>query len=124
MEKLGRELQRSGLNEFALAELFGGAWTSDDVPLVLDRYRADDPRAALVRVFVLGERVARDSLPLPAERLVDAGLLSLDGESAVARVRLTPVGGLLVGHDDDASDPEYVSGVSAASRTLALGWIP
>ena len=119
MEELGRELQRSGLNEFALAELFGGAWTSDDVPLVLDRYRADDPRAALVRVFVLGERVARDSLPLPAERLVDAGLLSLDGESAVARVRLTPVGGLLVVHDDDASDPEYVTGVSAASRTLA-----
>ena len=119
MDELGRELQQAGLNEFALAELFGGAWTSDDVPLVLDRYRADDPRAALVRAFVLGERVARDSLPVSADVLADAGLLELDGENAVARVRLTPVGGLLVVHDADASDPEFVTGVSAASRTLA-----
>src|SRR2546427_11956910 len=112
MDELGRELQRAGLNEFALAELFGGAWTSDDVPLVLDRYRAGDPRAALVRIFVLGERVARDSLPLPAEVLAEAGLLELDGENAVARVRLTPVGGLLVAHDADASDAEFVTGVN------------
>ena len=119
MDALGRELQQSGLNELALAELVGEAWTSDDVPLLLDRYRAGDPRAALVRVFVLGERVARDSLPIPAERLADAGLLELDGENVVARVRLTPFGGLLVAHEADPGDPDYVAGISAASRTLA-----
>lgn len=119
METLGRQLQQAGLNEFALAELFGPAWTSDDVPLVLDRYRAGDPRAALVRLFVLGEAVARDSLPLPAETLADAGLLELEGENAVARLRLAPFGGLLVAHDAPASDADVVTGVNAASRTLA-----
>ena len=119
MDELGRKLQQAGLNELVLAELFGGAWTSDDVPLVLDRYRAGDPRAALVRVFVLGERVASDSLPLPAEVLAEAELLELDGENAVARVRLTPVGDLLIVHDADGADPQFVTGVSAASRTLA-----
>ena len=59
METLGAQLRAAGLDEPVLAELFGAAWTSEDVPLVLDRYRADDPRAALVRLFVLGERVPR-----------------------------------------------------------------
>jgi len=119
MEKLGRELRAAGLNELALAELFGPAWTSDDIPLVLDRYRADDPRAPLVRAFVLGEPVACRSLPLPAETLERAGLVELDGERAVARVRLTPFGGLLVAHDAEPSNAHFVTGVNAASRTLA-----
>lgn len=120
MDALGRKLQQAGLNEFALAELFGPAWTSDDVPLVLDRYRSGDPRAVLVRAFVLGERVAADSLPVPADALSEAGLLELDGDGgAVARVRLTPFAGLLVPHDGDAADADFVTGVNAASRTLA-----
>lgn len=119
VHELGRDLQRAGLNELALAELFGPAWTSEDVPLVLDRYRAGDPRAALVRAFVLGERVAQDALPIPAAALAQAGLLELDGDDAVARVRLTPFAGLLVAHEADPSDPNFVTGVNAASRTLA-----
>lgn len=117
---LGRALREAGLNELVLAELFGPAWTGDDVPLVLDRYSGDDPRAALVRTFVLGEAVGADSLPLPAAQLVDAGLVMLDDGHAVARVRLTPVDGLLIAHDGHATeDPEYVTGVGPASRTLA-----
>ena len=119
MDELGLELQRAGLNEVALAELFGPAWTSDDVPLVLDRYRSSDPRAALVRAFVLGERVAPDSLPVPADALAAAGLLDLDDGGAVARVRLTPFAGLLVAHEAEAADANFVTGVNAASRTLA-----
>ncbi|MGZ4320399.1 MAG: methyltransferase [Gaiellaceae bacterium] len=119
VRELGRDLQRAGLNELALAELFGQAWTSEDVPLVLDRYRAGDSRAALVRAFVLGERVAQDALPIPAAALAEAGLLELDGDAAVARVRLTPFAGLLVAHEADASDANFVTGVNAASRTLA-----
>ncbi len=119
MHDLGRELQEAGLNELTLVQLFGPAWSADDVPLVLDRYRSDDPRVPLVRAFVLGEPVAPDSLPVSAATLADAGLLEVDGDRAVARVRLTPFAGLLVAHDADASDPEFVTGVSAASRTLA-----
>jgi len=119
VDALGRELQKAGLNELALAQLFGPAWTSDDVPLVLDRYRTGDPRAALVRAFVLGERVAPDSLPVSADTLVDAGLLELDADGALARVRLTPFAGLLVAHDAEAEDANFVTGVNAASRTLA-----
>ena len=119
MHELGRELQRAGLNELTLVQLFGPAWSADDVPLVLDRYRSDDPRVPLVRAFVLGEPVAAESLPVPAAVLAEAGLLELDGERAVARVRLTPYAGLLVAHGADPSDPEFVTGVSAASRTLA-----
>ena len=119
MHELGRELQKAGLNELTLVQLFGPAWSADDVPLVLDRYRSDDPRVPLVRAFVLGEPVAPDSLPVSAAALADAGLLEVDGERAAARVRLTPFAGLLVAHGADASDPEFVTGVSAASRTLA-----
>jgi methylase of polypeptide subunit release factors len=119
MEELGRELQMAGLNELSLAQLFGPAWTSDDVQLVLDRYRADDPRTALVRAFVLGEPVEAGSLPVAAERLAEAGLVELSGETATARVRLVPSAGLLVAHDGDPSRPDFVTGVNAASRTLA-----
>lgn len=119
MRELGRELIRAGLNELALADLFGPAWTSEDVPLVLDRYRAGDPRAALARLFVLGERVRREALPVSAEDLAAAGLLELDGDEAIARVRLTPFAGLLVAHEAEAADADFVTGVNAASRTLA-----
>ena len=119
MEVLGTRLREAGLNELALLELFGSAWSSEDVPLVLDRYRAGDTRAALVRLFVLGERVAASALSLPAETLAEAGLVELDGAYAAARVRLTPFDGLLVAHDGEAARPDVVTGVNAASRTLA-----
>ena len=119
METLGAQLRQAGLDELVLAELFGAAWTSDEVPLVLDRYRADDPRAALVRLFVLGERVPASSLPVPVEPLVTAGLAELVEGEAVARVRLAPFAGLLVAHDPASSDSDVVTGVNAASRTLA-----
>jgi methylase of polypeptide subunit release factors len=119
METLGAQLRQAGLDELVLAELFGAAWTSEEVPLVLDRYRADDPRAALVRLFVLGERVPASSLPLPVDALVTAGLADLVDEEAVALVRLAPFAGLLVAHDPPSADAEVVTGVNAASRTLA-----
>lgn len=119
METLGAQLRQAGLDELVLAELFGAAWTSEEVPLVLDRYRADDPRAALVRLFVLGERVPASSLPIPVEPLVTAGLAELVDGRAVARVRLAPFAGLLVAHDPARADPDVVTGVNAASRTLA-----
>jgi methylase of polypeptide subunit release factors len=119
VHELGLNLQKAGLNELALAELFGPAWTSDDVPLVLDRYSAGDPRAALVRAFVLGERVAADSLPVSADALADAGLLELSNGDAIARMRLIPFAGLLIAHEAEASDANFVTGVNAASRTLA-----
>jgi len=119
METLGAQLREAGLDELVLAELFGGAWTSDQVPLVLDRYRADDPRAALVRLFMLGDRVPPSSLAVPVEPLVDAGLAELVDGQVAARVRLAPFAGLLVAHDPESADADVVTGVNAASRTLA-----
>ncbi len=119
MDSLGDDLQLAGLRELVLAQLFGPAWAADDVPLVLDRYRAGDPRAALARLFVLGETVDGGSLPVPAERLADAGLVDVVADRARPRMRLTPVDGLLVAHDGPSADADVVTGVSAASRTLA-----
>jgi methylase of polypeptide subunit release factors len=119
MRDLGARLRRAGLNEPALAELFGAAWSSEDVPLVLDRYRAGDPRVPLVRAFVLGEPVDAGSLPVAADELAAAGLLELAGDRALARVRLTPFHGLLVAHDREVAGADAVTGVNAASRTLA-----
>lgn len=119
MVALARELQANGLDEVALAGLIGPAWAADDVPLVLDRYRSDDPRAALARLFVLGQPVQSASLPVAAETLAARGLVDIEGATVRARVRLTPVGGLLVAHDAPSADPDVVTGVSAASRTLA-----
>lgn len=115
---LGRTLYNAGLNELALSELLGPASSGDDVPLVLARYSAGDPRAALVRAFVLGEPVLPDALPTP-EALVEAGLVELTPRGALARVRLTPFAGFLIAHDADASEGDTVTGVNAASRTLA-----
>jgi methylase of polypeptide subunit release factors len=119
MHELGRELMEAGLNEPALVALFGAAWSGEDVPLVLDRYRAGDRRVPLVRAFVLGEPVASESLPVDAERLAGAGLVELEGGCAVARVRLTPFAGLLAAHDADFSAAHAVTGAGSSSRTLA-----
>jgi methylase of polypeptide subunit release factors len=119
MDALGKQLQEVGLNEAALAEIVGPASSGEDVPLVLNRYRTGDPRAALVRLFVLGDPVARDLLPVSADALADAGLVELDGETATARFRLAPFAGLLVAHDGSGAGVDQVTGVNAASRTLA-----
>ena len=119
MHELARALREAGLNEPALADIFGPAWTGDDVPLVLDRYRAGDPRAALVRLFVLGEPVAAAALPVDVSRLAAAGLVELDGDTARPRVGLAPYAGALVAHEPRVADAGHVAGVNAASRTLA-----
>jgi methylase of polypeptide subunit release factors len=118
VDPLGAELQRLGLNELAIGELLGPAWSSEDVPLVLDRYRGDDPRAALLRLFVLGQSVDAATLPLAVERL--APLVDVADGVVTARVHLSPFAGLLVAHDPGGTnDADIVTGVNAASRTLA-----
>ena len=114
---LGAQLQAAGLNEPALVELLGAAFTDDDIPLVLERYGSADPRSALVRMFVLGERVDAAALPIDVDGLAD--LVEQDGDTVAARVRLMPYAGLLVPHDRADAGADVVTGVNAASRTLA-----
>jgi methylase of polypeptide subunit release factors len=119
VEALGHELMRAGLNELALAGLVGPAATSEDAALVLDRYHAAESLTTLVRLFVLAEPVPRDTLPVAPERLAEAGLAERDGDIVRPLVRLTPYAGVLVAHDLDESRADLVTGVNAASRTLA-----
>jgi hypothetical protein len=89
LERLATGCRRvSRAQNASMRPLRVGARPVADVPLILDRYRAGDPPAALVRAFVLGE-------------------------SVVARVRLTPFAGLLVAHDAGPSHAGFVTGVNA-----------
>jgi methylase of polypeptide subunit release factors len=119
MGPLGQELMRAGLNELAVAALVGPAATSEDAALVLDRYHAAEGLTALVRLFVLAEAVPADSLPVAPARLTEAGLAEVDGGLVRPLVRLTPYAGVLVAHDLDEAQADWVTGVNAASRTLA-----
>jgi methylase of polypeptide subunit release factors len=119
MHDLKVMLERAGFDEAAITATIGTAPVAEAVPLHARRL-SNDPRVALVRLFVLGETVAADELPVSAEALETQGFVERDGDVVRASFRLTPFDGLLLAHDDERSaDENYVTGVNNASRTLA-----
>ena len=84
----------------------------------------DDPLAALVRLFWLGARVARDDLDrlapgIDVEGLADAGVLAVDGDGVRSDLRVDDVFGLLVASDIDQQRDDSVVGVSPSTRLAA-----
>jgi SAM-dependent methyltransferase len=91
-------------------------------------HRLASPRlSSLVRLFLAGSTIAHadaaDALhPLSVDALVEAGLLTRDGDGVQAAVRISWCDGLLVCHDWQDGRPfdrEHVVGVAQASLTLA-----
>ena len=103
------------------AALRAGAY--DDGAAILP---AGDDGAVLRRLFALGASVPRDHAarvlgPSLADALVVAGLVEDTGEGVRARVRITPLEGLLFLHDppDPRGPADQVASVGPASATLA-----
>jgi methylase of polypeptide subunit release factors len=120
MTTLKSRLEGYGLTEDGIAAALGPVPNRDAAALHVRRPNVDAACASLVRLFVLGEEVAADALPLPVAELEEAGLVERD-RLVRARLRLTPSEGLLLAHDgeDNVTAPDYVGGVNNATRTLA-----
>ena len=121
MEELKRRLAAAGLDEASIGAMFGSAPNAESVPLQVRRLVATDGRALLVQLFVLGEPVRADALPVEAAELEAAGLVVRDGDLVRAPLRLAPYDGLLIAHDgeDAEHDADHVGGMNNATRTMA-----
>jgi methylase of polypeptide subunit release factors len=121
MKNLLRRLEAEGFDEALIAATFGTAPNAESVPIYVRRVASTDPRAVLVQLFVLGEPVRADELPVDAGDLEAAGLVERHGAVVRAPLRLVPYAGLLIAHDADTTehDPDHVPGMNNATRTLA-----
>lgn len=111
-------LAEAGFDEDAVRATIGSVPIPAAAPLRARRIR--EPRAALVRLFVLGEDVPAAELPIDLEPLEAAGLARRDGDSVCPLVRVTPYAGMVFAHDEAAgADSDFVTGINNATRTLA-----
>lgn len=111
-------LAEAGFDDDAVRATIGSVPIPAAAPL--QARRIHEPRAALVRLFVLGESVPAAELPIDLEPLERAGLVKRDGGAVSPLVRLTPYAGMVFAHDEDAgADSEFVTGINNATRTLA-----
>jgi len=140
---LRADLQASGFTVAGVLELLGpmaSAALGRDQALPAQRVAvgSDDPRAALVRLFTLGDPVdaAEVEAALPAlgvAGVVELGLVAPEGDAVVAQCDLRPyaadgsdwwvasdLGELATGRP---LSPDHVLGVGGASTTLAT-WTP
>jgi methylase of polypeptide subunit release factors len=124
-EILGRALRRVGYAEAAVSDLLGEeAYSSDreDAP-VFDRRLPQTPLATVIRAFFLQQPVptnaATRALGRRALEALEATALADVGDEVVPRVRILPVGKLLVASDDygDGDQPaDYVAAYTPTSR--------
>jgi SAM-dependent methyltransferase len=121
VEELKRKLENAGLDEASIAAMFGTAPNPASASLHVARLAATDPRATLVQLFVLGETVRADALPVDPTELEASGLVERKGDLVRAAFRLTPYAGLLLAHDgeDNEDDPDHVGGMNNSTRTTA-----
>src|SRR5579864_1435920 len=121
VEELRRRLETAGLDEASIGATCGTAPNPEAASLHVRLLAATDPRAVLVQLFVLGEQVQADALPIDVGDLEAAGLVERDGDFVGAPLRLTPHEGLLLVHDGENNehDPNHVGGMNSATRTMA-----
>jgi methylase of polypeptide subunit release factors len=121
VEELRRRLETAGLDEASIAAAFGTAPNPEAASLHVRRLAATDPPAVLVQLFLLGEPVRSDALPVDAAELEAAGFVERDGDVVRALLRLTPYTGLLLAHDGENTkhDPDHVAGLNNSARTAA-----
>ncbi len=121
MEELRRRLEAAGFDEASIGATFGSAPNAESVPLHVRRLAPTDARAVLVQLFVLGEPVRADALPVDAVELEAAGLVEREGDLVRAPLRLAPYEGLLLVHDAEnmEHDQDHVSGMNNSTRTMA-----
>jgi SAM-dependent methyltransferase len=116
MSDVRRALAEAGFDENAVAEAVREAPFGEAAPLAIRR-RAEP----LLQLFLLGDAVPSELLPVEARTLEAAGLIERDGDRVRPAVRLFPYEDLLIANDldDRAEAGDYVPGVTNASRTLA-----
>lgn len=119
----------SGYSSAGIARLgidLGMGVRAIDIPLLQRALEPVEPLASLIRLFVLGQRLAADDLVRAlgspaAEALVGAGLTEALGDDVRPIVRVTPWRGLLFAHDPDPVGDlwaDHVSGPTPAADTL------
>ena len=102
---------------------------TDERPLYVRMLPPGEPFSALVELFLLGLPVPRAEAEralaaLPLERLADAGVLELEGDTVVGAVELVPVRHLLVASDPSQEhrmpdQADFVAGPTPPTTVLA-----
>jgi methylase of polypeptide subunit release factors len=122
---LGAALREAGYSESAVHELLGeDAYSGDQGEAPVDERRLPETRlATVIRVFFLQRPVStRDAAQVLGRRGVEAleaTALAEVGDEVVPRVRILPIGKLLVaadGYSRDDDPPDYVAVYTPTSR--------
>src|SRR6266545_3019594 len=122
---LGAALREAGYSESAVHELLGeDAYSGDQGEAPVDERRLPETRlATVIRVFFLQRPVStRDAVQVLGRRGVEAleaTALAEVGDEIVPRVRILPIGKLLVaadGYSRDDDPPDYVAVYTPTSR--------
>src|SRR6266511_3167210 len=126
---LGAALREAGYSESAVHELLGeDAYSGDQGEAPVDERRLPETRlATVIRVFFLQRPVStRDAVQVLGRRGVEAleaTALAEVGDEIVPRVRILPIGKLLVaadGYSRDDDPPDYVAVYTPTSRPFDL----
>lgn len=122
-------LLSAGYSDQALLERVGlptdSLEGSAGASLALARVDSGSPLETLILLFVFGVAVpapaARRAVsPMPLDRWIGAGLVALDGDQVLPRVRLVPLRGLWLAYDrrERKQCEDFVMGVGTSTVTL------
>ena len=134
---LRKDLEAAGFTPQAVLNRIGlkeaHEIVNDDLPLLLLRTAGGDALDTAIRLFLMSRPVGADAvarvLPsLESQKLLQSGLIEIDGQQAVATIRILPFQGLLVAYDRlqrlrTPAAVDYVMGVSGSSVTLSTSTI-
>jgi len=133
LESLRKTLKSAGFNPEGVLETIGvkdsAAIKESDILLLMHRTRGGSPLETLVRLFLIETHVELSLLkkaiePMGLDEWERMGLISVDGGSAVAKIKLFPYQDMIIAYDlpqrllsGDRYD--YVMGIGGSSITLS-----